>query len=280
MIRLWLTFSVVVLLAGCDRPQLADAVQETPRQPPSFDSQPVARWDAYNYRPPFYAGDELLIYEDGHCVLLRPAAEPHPFCHWKADRENRFEIRFGSAAEALVTATGFLAASALADLGADDSPRYLYLDFGQGRARVYVLDGSRDAEMVRMAVEAEQAWTRQEVWKAIGKYQQAVDMGSPYARMRLGWILATTQELLDAHHAIALLEPIKDRSNYHVARALGAAYAAAGDFRSAVEEATRACGLARSQSPRHDECLFQLSRYRQRKVYVVSLNQGAASQPQ
>jgi hypothetical protein len=280
MNRLLLTCAVVAWLVGCDRSPVVETRQEKAQTPLPPEPRLLASWSAYNYQPPFYSSEELLLYEDGGCALQGPAAEPYPVCRWRSDGENRLELKLGTSAETLVPLTGVLADSALNDLPADDAPCYLHLDFGRGHQRIFVLEGSRDAKMVRTAIEAEHAWTHQQLWKAIGKYQHAVDMGSPYARMRLGWILATTEELLDAQEAVALLEPMKDRDSYHVANALAAAYAAAGDFDTAVAEATRACRLARPRSTVNEECLSRLYLYRQQQPYLVSLKPDAANSPQ
>jgi hypothetical protein len=129
--------------------------------------------------------------------------------------------------------------------------------------------------MVEATIEAEQAWNAGKHALAVGKFRHAADQGNLYARMRLGWILATTQEFLDPYAALAMLGTLGEHENYNVVSALAAAHAANGDFAAAVQAATRACEMARSDPPNFEQCTKRLALFREGKPYIVDMGPGS-----
>ena len=68
-----------------------------------------------------------------------------------------------------------------------------------------------------------------------------------------------------------MLETLGQHENYNVVSALAAAHAANGDFSTAVQQATRACEMARSDPPNFEQCTKRLALFREGKPYIMRL---------
>ena len=269
--------TALTVLPGCDRPGEPDADRSpAPGAGAETGSTPalLAQWDSYSFQPPLYAHEKILMFDDGRCEVGASSGETVPACRWDSDGEGALQIGVGATDQQLRTLTGILQGSMLHDAQDRTTGRYLQIDLGEGRNQVFVMADTGDAAMVQTAIEAEQAWNAGQSARAVGKFQHAADQGNLYARMRLGWILATTKEFLDPPAALATLDPLRQHENYNVVSARAAAHAANGDFAAAVQQATRACEMTRSDPPNFEQCTKRLALFREGKPYIMDIGPG------
>lgn len=269
--------AALTVLPGCDRPREPDA-DRLPATGGEAETGPVpallAQWDSYSFQPPYYGYEKIRMFDDGGCEVSASSGNTVPACRWSSDGKGALQIGVGASDQQLRTLQGVLQGSMLDEAQDRTTGRYLQLDLGEGRNQVFVMADTEDAAMVRTAIEAEQAWNAGQAARAVGKFQHAADQGNLYARMRLGWILATTEEFLDPSAALAMLEPLGEHENYNVVSALAAAHAANGEFDAAVEAATRACEMARSDPPNFEQCTKRLALFREGKPYIMAVGPG------
>lgn len=130
--------------------------------------------------------------------------------------------------------------------------------------------------MVRAIVDGELAWARRDHQGAVRSFRAAVEQGSAYARVRLGWLLVTGEGYRNPALALELLEPLRGVGDYQAQSALAAAYAADGRFAPAVGAAERACAVA--DQTQQGDCAARLARYRSGRTLVPASGQppGAA----
>lgn len=269
-----IVLAALSILPGCDRPGEPDANRApAPGSVAGTGSAPavLAQWNSYSFQPPHYAYETIRMFDDGRCEVSASSGETVPACRWNSDGKGALQISVGASDDQLRTLQGVLQGSMLDDAQDRTTGRYLQLNLGEGHNQVFVMADTDDAVMVQTAVEAEQAWNAGQYARAVGKFRHVADQGNLYARMRLGWILATTQEFMDPSAALVMLETLGQHENYNVVSALAAAHAANGDFSAAVQQATRACEMARSDPPNFEQCTKRLALFREGKPYIMRL---------
>jgi hypothetical protein len=275
--RCFLTASLLAaltVLPGCDRPGEPDARHApAPGGKAETGSAPalLAQWNSYSFQPPHYAYETIRMFDDGRCEVGASSGETVPACRWNSDGKGALEISVGASDHQLRTLQGILQGSMLDDAQDRTTGRYLQVDLGEGHNQVFVMADTDDAALVQTAIEAEQAWNTGHYARAVDKFRHAADQGNLYARMRLGWILATARAFRDPPAALAMLEPLGQHENYNVVSALAAAHAANGDFAAAVQQATRACEMARSDPPNFEQCTKRLALFRDGKPYLMPI---------
>lgn len=218
----------------------------------------LADWRSYSFNPPRYGTERLLIKDDQSCMLLVAADDSQSPCSWQHLEDDRIEISFpasGRSAVARLQGPKSIEGRELAR-----ATGYLVVDLDENRRQLFVLSGSPDADMVLETIEGERAWRAGRHGPGIFHLREATDAGSVYARLRLGWIYASSAELGNPGEALRLLEPLQTNQVYNVQNALAAAYAANDRFAEATATAEIACKLA--DDARRAGCLKRLEQYR------------------
>lgn len=245
--------------------QAAAAAQEQQTAEPKL----VATWRAYSMRPPAFALDNLLVYDNGACrVQTRQGAIDG--CRWTRLDDSRLRLSLSTSEQPLVAQ--LLPPRALASRVQTGSAAFLRLALPNGQVQDFVLADTPDAAMTRAAVQGEFAWSNGRYEDALRAFEQAVAAGDRYSRVRLGWLLAAAEGVQQPKRAVALLEPLAETDTYAVQTAWAAALAADGRFQEAIAAGERACG--RASADEAAACAERLGRYRAGEVFSFGARTG------
>lgn len=262
---------------GCDQLSNGQAAKSPataqPRAPVPKAQKILAQWQAFSLAPPRYGQETLEVYDDMTCALITAQGTRQP-CQWSRLAGGRMQIKFLTSG-AQVTAT-LQPAQSRAARQQPGTAGYLLIQTDPKRAERFVLASSPDAAMVRNTVTGELAWAQRRYADAIAILKNSVDAGDTYARLRLGWLLATAPGFQDPALALRLLEPFAQRATYDDQNALAAALAANQRFDEAVTVGSKACELA--PVPLKSECAARVAGYRAKRPFLLTL-EGVSAAP-
>jgi len=226
----------------------------------------LATWQSFSYNPPQYAVETLLIYNDFSCTITAADRPQKNLCHWQRDANQQLSFSFPNSS-AVITAR-LRPAKSIEGKKQPYTAGYLLANLADSRQQIFVLAGSADADMVREAIDGESLWNAGQRQQGVAKLGSALQLGSTWARLRLGWLHATTQEFLQPALAVQLLFPLRENQSFPVQNALAAAYAANGEYPKAVEHATLACSLTIGEQQAN--CEQRLTLYRNNQPFVIT----------
>lgn len=218
----------------------------------------LARWQSFSYNPPRYAVETLEIYNDFSCAIASKGQTGATPCHWARADNDQLTISFPKRSDTL--SASLRPAKSIKGKQQPGVAGYLVVTLAENKRQIFVLDGSEDAQMVRDAIDGESLWIAGQRQQAVEKLNSALQRGSTYARLRLGWLYASNSDFLQPALALKLLLPLRNNQSYPVQNALAVAYAADGNFPKAIQHATLACALGNSEQ--QQDCQRRLAKYR------------------
>jgi len=251
--------------AQAPQPARADSAPSQPSAKPAA-RELLATWQSFSYAPPQYAVETLLIYNDFSCTISTQPQHSNNPGQWKRIDDDQLQFSFPNS-QNTITAS-LRQANSIEGKQQPGKAGYLWVTLTDDKKQLFVLAGSPDATMVRESIDGESLWAAGQRQQGLEKLNSALQRGSVWARLRLGWLYATTQEILQPALALKLLLPLRNNRSYTVQTALASAYAANGEFPTAIERATLACSLSNERD--RAGCEQRLAGYREQQASTAS----------
>jgi tetratricopeptide (TPR) repeat protein len=265
-------------LTACDLPGTPSsgkpAATAQPAPPAPKPQKILAQWQSFSLSPPSYAEETLEVYDDLTCALVTAQGTRQP-CQWARAEGGRLNIKFlTSGAQVVGTLQPAQSIAARKQAG---TAGYLVVPLDNTRTQSFVLASSPDAPMTRNTVLGELAWSQGRYADAIAILKRSVDAGDPYARLRLGWLLATAPGFQEPELALRLMESFANQDTFAEQSALAAALAANKRFSEAVTVGEKAC--AKAPADQKADCNARVDLYRAKRPFLLTLAGAPATQP-